>query len=138
MIYIYVIIFLVVLYASVILWLHQKYPEIRWDWSSIDTKNMKFPNNFSWGTATASHQVEGGCDNNNWYKWESAFNDKGLPRIKDGQKAGDACDHWNRYKDDISLIKKLGVSHYRFSLEWSKIEKKKESIVKKQSNIIQK
>ena len=125
MIYIYVIIFLVVLYAGVILWLHVKYPEIRWDWSSIDPKNMKFPNNFSWGTATASHQVEGGCDNNNWYKWESAFNDKGFPRIKDGQKAGDACDHWNRHKDDIGLIKKLGVSHYRFSLEWSKIEKTK-------------
>ena len=47
---------------------------------------MKFPNNFSWGTATASHQVEGGCDNNNWYKWESAFNDKGLPELRMGKK----------------------------------------------------
>ena len=45
-----------------------------------------------------------------------------FPRIKNNQKSGLACDHWNKYNEDINLIKDLGVSHYRFSLEWSKIE----------------
>jgi beta-glucosidase len=38
------------------------------------------------------------------------------------EPAGDACDSWNRYKEDIQMMKNLGVSSYRFSLEWSKIE----------------
>ena len=33
-----------------------------------------------------------------------------------------AADHWNRYPEDIKLMKELGVNHYRFSVEWSKIE----------------
>ena len=33
-----------------------------------------------------------------------------------------ACDHWNRYSDDINLIRDIGVRYYRFSVEWSKIE----------------
>ena len=56
---------------------------------------------------------------------ENNFNSDGKPRIKDNQKAGLACDHWNRFKDDVSLLKELGVSHYRLSLEWSKIETEK-------------
>ena len=69
--------------------------------------------------------MEGNCKNNNWYNWENNFNSDGKPRIKDNQKAGLACDHWNRFKDDVSLLKELGVSHYRLSLEWSKIETEK-------------
>ena len=36
--------------------------------------------------------------------------------------SGEACDHWNRRTEDVGLIKNLGVSHYRFSIEWSRIE----------------
>ena len=112
-------------YMSAILYFHYKYPELRWNWDNIDTSKIKFPKSFSWGTATASHQVEGNCINNNWYFWENQKDENGHPRIKDNQKAGAACDHWNRYKEDIKLIKNLGVTHYRFSLEWSKIEPNK-------------
>ena len=112
-------------YISAILYFHYKYPELRWNWDNIDTSKIKFPKSFSWGTATASHQVEGDCINNNWYFWENQKDENGHPRIKDNQKAGAACDHWNRYKEDIKLIKNLGVTHYRFSLEWSKIEPNK-------------
>ena len=87
------------------------------DWDSVDYTNLLsgnlFPPNFMWGVATASHQIEGG-NTNNW----SAFE----PRSKSGQLSGDACDHWNRKKEDIQLIKDLNVSHYRFSIEWSRIE----------------
>ena len=115
------IILFVSAYVFSLFYLNLKYPEIRWKWEK-NRKNIKFPNSFFWGTATASHQVEGGCNNNNWFNWENSKNEEGTPQIKDGQEAGKACDHWNLYSEDIDLIKELGVSHYRFSLEWSKIE----------------
>ena len=87
------------------------------DWEAVDYGCLKegsaFPKEFMWGVATASHQIEGG-NTNNW----SAFE----PRSKSQQLSGDACDHWNRREEDVTLIKELGVSHYRFSIEWSRIE----------------
>jgi beta-glucosidase len=77
---------------------------------------------FLWGTATSAHQVEGGCTNNNWYAFEQATDGAGNPRILNRQRAGIACDHWNRYPDDIRLMKALSLNAYRFSVEWSKIE----------------
>ena len=38
------------------------------------------------------------------------------------ESSGDACDHFNRYRDDIALLASLGLNAYRFSLEWSRIE----------------
>ena len=38
------------------------------------------------------------------------------PNIKNGQISGNACEHWDRYKEDIKLIKNIGVSYYRFSI----------------------
>ena len=109
------------LYLLVIVYFHFKYPEMRWNWDDISTGTMQFPPTFIWGTATAAHQVEGDCTNN-WSAFEKDTKDGGQPNIKDNQQSGLACDHWNRYPEDISLIKELGVSHYRFSVEWSKIQ----------------
>jgi len=75
-----------------------------------------FPDGFRWGTATAAHQVEGGNSNNDWWAWEHA---EGTPCE---EPSGDACDQLNRYDDDIALLAGLGFDHYRFSLEWSRIE----------------
>ncbi len=76
----------------------------------------QFPKNFLWGTATASHQVEGG----NYY------NDTWLMEHTPGtvfvESSGDAVDHYHRYADDIALLASLGFNMYRFSLEWSRIE----------------
>ena len=87
------------------------------DWNNVDYSKLlngqAFPPNFMWGVATASHQIEGG-NTNNWTRFE--------PGSKSGQESGDACDHWNRKEQDIELIKDLNVTHYRFSLEWSRIE----------------
>ncbi len=116
---------IVVFYFLFVIYFNLKYPELRWNWSDLDESKLNFPKSFFWGTATASHQVEGDCTNNNWYNWENSLDSKGKPTIKDNQKAGLACDHWNRYKEDTELLKKLGVSHYRLSLEWSKIEPEK-------------
>ncbi len=109
------------LYLLVIVYFHFKYSEMRWDWDDLSTGTMQFPPTFIWGTATAAHQVEGDCTNN-WSAFEKGSNADGKPNIKDNQQSGSACDHWNRYPEDIKLIKELGVSHYRFSVEWSKIQ----------------
>ncbi len=97
-------------------------PELRWDWNKIEATDVHFSKEFLWGVATAAHQVEGNCDNNNWSAWEQTRDENGRPRIKNAQKAGLVCDQWNRYPEDISLMQELGVKAYRFSVEWSKIE----------------
>jgi len=105
-----------------VIYFNLSFPETNWDWNKIDTQNIHFPNSFAWGTATAAHQVEGNNTNNNWYDWEHQLDENNQPRIHNGDKSILAADHWNRYPDDIKLMKDLGVNHYRFSIEWSKIE----------------
>jgi beta-glucosidase len=78
-----------------------------------------FPPDFLWGTATASHQVEGGNDNNNWSAWEQA----GEGRIFEDQTSGPACDWWaGRAEEDIARMAELNTNTHRLSLEWSRIE----------------
>ncbi len=108
-------------FLLVLIW-QKENPELRWDWGKIDTTEINFPPQFLWGVATAAYQVEGNSNNNNWSAWENARDENGKPRIKHAQKAGLACDHWNRYREDILLMQELGVKAYRFSVEWSKIE----------------
>lgn len=101
---------------------------------------MPFPKDFSWGAATASHQVEGNT-HNDWSEWEKANADRLARESKSvfswnphWQKfereatdpanylSGTACDHWNRYAEDFDILKDLGLNSYRFSIEWSRIE----------------
>jgi beta-glucosidase len=103
-------------------WLHLRHPEPYWDWGNLAIDDVSFPGDFLWGVATAAHQVEGGSSDSNWTWWESQSDPSGMPRIAGGQAAGDACDHWNRYPEDIELMKQLGVSSYRFSIDWARVE----------------
>lgn len=75
-----------------------------------------FPEGFRWGTATAAHQIEGSNTNNDWWRWEHT-DGSGVV-----EPSGDACDSWNRWREDVDLVARLGFDHYRFSLEWSRIE----------------
>jgi beta-glucosidase len=95
--------------------------ELRWNWAGINLDDIKFPQEFLWGTATAAYQVEGHLKNN-WSKWEDEHHEDGQPKIKNGDKCGQSCDHWNRYKEDFQLVKDLGLNSYRFSVEWSRVE----------------
>ena len=72
-----------------------------------------FPENFYWGAATASYQVEGGIENTDWAK---AARDGRVP------VCGLACDHYNRYEADFDLAEDLGHNAHRFSVEWARIE----------------
>ena len=72
---------------------------------------------FLWGAGTSAHQVEGGNNRNDWWDWEQ------LPgKIRNGDRSGAACRHWERYEEDLDLMRSMGLDAYRFSLEWSRIE----------------
>ena len=106
----------------IVAYLSQTNPDIEWDWNAINASDIHFPSSFAWGTATAAHQVEGNNTNNNWHVWERSVDEKGISRIHENDTSGIAADHWNRYPEDIKLMKELGLTHYRFSVEWSKVE----------------
>ncbi|MCA1837205.1 MAG: family 1 glycosylhydrolase, partial [Actinobacteria bacterium] len=59
---------------------------------------------------------------NNWAEWERGRRPDGSPRIADGQRCGEAVDHWRRFDEDLGLMRWLGLTGYRFSVEWSRIE----------------
>jgi beta-glucosidase len=113
---------LIILYGAALWWFGGRRPSMRLNMENLKNIPFQTGKEFLWGSSTASHQVEGNCTNNNWYEFESAVDDKGKPRIINGQKSGIASDHWNRYKEDIRLMKDLHLNAYRFSVEWSKIE----------------
>lgn len=96
---------------------------LRWDWDTVLFNDLCFPKGFLFGVGSASYQVEGGCINNQWCVHEAVTkNEHGKFHMP--EKCGAACDHWNRYKDDVQLIKRLHAGAYRFSIEWSKVEQK--------------
>lgn len=78
--------------------------------------DLVFPPDFLWGTATAAHQVEGGNDQSDWWDWELR------PGTPCREPSGQACDHYQRYPDDVALLAGLGFNIYRFSVEWARIE----------------
>lgn len=74
------------------------------------------PDGWIWGTATSSHQIEGGNYNNDWWVWEHH------PASGVKEPSGDATDSWNRWLEDLKLVRDMGLDSYRFSIEWSRIE----------------
>jgi beta-glucosidase len=115
---------LVIVYIVLVLSLRDRGVNQKFDFAKLKQAPWRFGKDFLWGSATASHQIEGNCTNNNWYQFESAVDAQGKPRILNGQKAGLCCDGWNLYKEDVQLMKALSLNAYRFSVEWSKIEPK--------------
>jgi len=77
---------------------------------------LRFPEGFLWGCASAAHQVEGG-NHNDWSDLESVPG-----AIKDGSSAAVACDHYRRFREDLRDLADLGQNAHRFSVEWSRIE----------------
>jgi len=120
------IVALLAFYALFTWALQRRDPPLTWDWTRWDPQDLSFCRHFGpdflWGVATAAHQVEGGLEHNNWSDWERQTGPDGRPRIHDGQRAGLACDHLRRFREDIALMVALGVRSYRFSLEWSRLE----------------
>lgn len=82
-----------------------------------------FPENFMWGAATAATQIEGAWNEDG--KCPSIWDVAPKKKIKYGENCHTACDHYHRYKDDIQLMKEIGLKSYRFSINWCRIMPKK-------------
>lgn len=100
---------------------------------------MKKPN-FYWGASTASHQVEGGTENQ-WSVWELSMAtelartahkrygwqpnwEEIKPYATDPANyvSGTGVDHYHRYKEDFDILEKLGLNAYRFGIQWARVE----------------
>ena len=71
---------------------------------------------FLWGVATAAHQIEGNNVNSDYWVMEH------VPGTYFKEPSGDACDSWNRWREDLALVRMAGLNSYRFSVEWARIE----------------
>lgn len=82
---------------------------------------MKFPENFLWGAATSSYQIEGAAhaDGRGMTIWDTFSRTPG--KVVNGDNGDVAADHYHRYKDDVAIMKHLGLHAYRFSIAWSRI-----------------
>ena len=81
----------------------------------------QFPKDFTWGVATSSFQIEGAThvDGRGESIWDRMCSEPG--RIADGTNGEVACDHYHRFEEDVSLMAKLGIPSYRFSVAWPRI-----------------
>ncbi len=108
--------------------------------------SSKFSKDFYWGAATSAYQIEGGL-NNNWSKWEKEHSKEESEFYREGGRgkfnypigevnvkeacneenyiSGKAADSFNRYKEDVGILKELELNSYRFSIDWSRIEPEK-------------
>lgn len=84
-------------------------------------ESMIFGKDFTWGTATASYQIEGAWNEGGkgLSIWDVYSHQKG--NIAFEHNGDTACDHYHRYKEDVALLRELGVRSYRFSLSWPRL-----------------
>ncbi len=82
---------------------------------------LSFPDNFTWGAATSSFQIEGAADLDGKGPsiWDVFCRQEG--KIKDGSNGDIACDHVRLYREDVALMSKLGLDAYRFSISWPRV-----------------
>lgn len=75
---------------------------------------------FTWGVATSAYQIEGGrTDGKGDSIWDRFAHTSG--RIANGETGDVACDHYHRWRQDVDIMKELGVDAYRFSVAWTRI-----------------
>jgi beta-glucosidase len=84
--------------------------------------SSQFPDDFTWGTATASYQIEGAVseDGRGTSIWDSFTRVPGA--IADGSNGDVACDHYHRFAEDVGMMVDLGVNSYRFSVAWPRVQ----------------
>jgi beta-glucosidase len=87
-----------------------------------DVGEAGFPQNFLWGSATAAYQVEGAwnIDGRGESIWDRFAHTPG--KIKNNANGDVACDSYHRYREDIALMKQLGMKSYRFSIAWPRVQ----------------
>jgi len=80
-----------------------------------------FPTGFAWGASTSSYQIEGAVaeDGRGPSIWDKRCLIKG--KVANGDTGDVACDHYHRYREDIGLMRDLGLQIYRFSVAWPRV-----------------
>jgi len=83
---------------------------------------LDFPEGFVWGAATAAYQVEGAAtaDGRGPSVWDTFSHAPG--NVRGGDTGDVACDAYHRYRDDVALMASLGLSSYRFSISWPRVQ----------------
>ncbi|WP_309571298.1 GH1 family beta-glucosidase [Deinococcus sp.] len=82
----------------------------------------QFPSGFVWGAATASYQIEGAVQEGGRGAsiWDTFAHTPG--RVKGGDTGDVACDHYHRFREDVALMRDLGLNAYRFSIAWPRLQ----------------
>ena len=82
---------------------------------------LAFPEGFHWGAATAAYQIEGAAleDGKGLSIWDVFCRQPG--RVMNGDTGEVACDHYHRWRDDVALMRSLGLQAYRFSIAWPRV-----------------
>jgi beta-glucosidase len=82
----------------------------------------RFPDGFLWGAATAAYQIEGATatDGRTPSIWDTFSERPGA--VVNGHTGHIAVDHYHRFRDDVALMKDLGLTSYRFSVSWSRVQ----------------
>ena len=89
--------------------------------TTIAASECTFPAEFIWGSATAAYQIEGAAheDGRGPSTWDVFCKRPGA--VFEGHSGDVACDHYHRYREDIALMRQLGLQAYRFSIAWSRV-----------------
>ncbi|MBO3751355.1 beta-glucosidase [Streptosporangiaceae bacterium NEAU-GS5] len=90
--------------------------------TKVDTPDVTFPTGFVWGAATSAYQIEGAVaeDGRSVSIWDTFVRQPG--RVLDGDDADVAIDHYHRYRDDVRIMSELGLTAYRFSMSWPRLQ----------------
>jgi beta-glucosidase len=85
------------------------------------TENGSFPLDFRWGAATASYQIEGAAHEGGRGEsvWDRFCSTPG--KVRNGDSGDIACDFFHRYRDDVGLMRELGLDAFRFSIAWPRV-----------------
>ncbi len=82
---------------------------------------MQFSNDFLWGAASASYQIEGAYleDGKGENIWDAYCQEGG--HVAHGENGNVACDHYHLFREDVKMMQKMGIKNYRFSISWTRI-----------------
>ncbi|NQZ24821.1 MAG: beta-glucosidase [Colwellia sp.] len=86
---------------------------------TLPAQSKMLSQDFIYGVATASFQIEGGANSRLPCIWDTFCNTPG--KVVDNSNGDIACDHFNNWQQDIDLIESLGVDAYRLSISWPRV-----------------